>query len=219
MPPASPPPNAKPAPVTKPRRAEWLSALVVVAVGAPLIFLYTRAMADGEQRRKEAPLRAMLGNQTFERLARGEKTEEHYLGNELLAPDFTLNDRNGKPWRLRDQRGKVVVMNFWTITCQPCVEELPSFLELADMAAAHDDIEVVAVTTDRDFREVATLFPSQFRLKVLFDPERKVVRDKYGTKLFPETWIIDGRGVVRMRVDGRRNWSDALTFDAIERFL
>lgn len=214
-----PSPAAPPRASARPRRAEWASALLVLTLGAPMIFLYTRAMADGEQRRQEAPLRAMLGDRHFERLARGEKTEEHYLGNELAAPDFTLSDRNGKPWRLRDQRGKVVVMNFWTITCQPCVEELPSFLELADLAAGHDDIEVVAVTTDKDFSEVATLFPPQFRLKVLFDPDRKVVRDKFGTKLFPETWVIDGRGVVRMRVDGKRNWSDPLTFDAIKRFL
>lgn len=201
------------------KRAEWLAGLLVLALGAPLIFLFSRAMADGEQRRYEAPLRAMLGEHVYDQLARGEKTELNYLGNELLAPDFTLTDRNGKPWRLHDQRGKVVVMNFWTVTCQPCVEELPSFLELADITAHRDDIEVVAVSTDQSFGEVATLFPPQFRLKLLFDPDRKVVRDKFGTRLFPETWIIDGRGVVRMRIDGQRKWSDAITLDAIQRFL
>ena len=164
-------------------------------------------------------LRALLGDESYERLTRGDKTEVNYLGNELLAPDFTLTDHSGKPWRLRDQRGKVVVMNFWTVTCQPCVEELPSFIDLAELTANRDDIEVVAISTDNGFDEVATLFPPQFRLNVLFDPERKIVRDKYGTKLFPETWIIDPRGVIRMRVDGARKWSDALTLDAIERFL
>ena len=69
---------------------ELCAALVVLCIGAPLVFLYARAMADGELRRHEAPLRAMLGDAAFERLARGEKTEEHYYGNELLAPDFTL---------------------------------------------------------------------------------------------------------------------------------
>jgi peroxiredoxin len=201
------------------KRVELIAALVALAVGAPLVFLYARAMADSELRRRQTPLRAMIGDESFERLARGEKTAEHYYGNSLLAPDFTLRDHQGKPWRLRDQRGKVVVMNFWTITCQPCVEELPSLLELADIAARRDDIEVIAVTTDKEWSEVAALFPPRFRLKVLFDPERKIVRDKYGTKLFPETWIIDGRGVVRMRVDGRRNWSEPITIDAIERFL
>jgi peroxiredoxin len=201
------------------RRVEIWAALIALCVGAPMVFLYARAMADGELRRRQAPLRAMLGDVAFERLARGEKTEEHYYGNSLRAPDFTLRDKNGKPWKLSDRRGKVVVMNFWTITCAPCVEELPSLLELADIASERDDIEVIAVTTDKEWSEVAALFPPKFHLNVLFDPERKVVRDKFGTKLFPETWIIDARGVVRMRIDGRRNWSEPLTIDAIERFL
>jgi peroxiredoxin len=200
-------------------RAELIAALIALCIGAPLVFLYARAMADGELRRRQGPLRAMLGDESFDRLERGEKTEEHYLGNELLAPDFELEDKDGKPWRLRDQRGKVVVMNFWTVTCQPCVEELPSLLELADIAHKRGDFEVVAVTTDRDWAEVAALFPPHFRLKVLFDPERKIVRDKYGTKLFPETWVIDGRGVIRMRVDGKREWSEPLAIDAIQRFM
>jgi peroxiredoxin len=201
------------------RRGELLAGLIVLALGAPLVFMYARAMAEGETRRRETPLRAMLGDEAYERLARGERTEENYLGNELLAPDFTLLDRNGKPWRLRDHRGKVVVLNFWTITCQPCVEELPTVLELADMANRRDDFEVVAVSTDKNWNQVAALFPPHFSLNVLFDPERKIVRDKYGTRLFPETWIIDRRGVIRLRIDGRRNWSEALTLNVIESFL
>ena len=202
--------------VQRAKRGELIAAIVVLAVGAPLVFTYARAMADGEARRRQAPLRAMLGDDAYERLARGDKTEEHYLGNELLAPDFTLRNRDGKPWRLRDHRGKIVVLNFWTITCQPCVEELPSMLELADLAEKRGDIEVVAVTTDRDWNAVAALFPPRFRLNVLFDPQREIVRDKYGTRLYPETWIIDQRGVVRLRVDGKRNWSEALALDVIE---
>ena len=201
------------------RRVELVAALIALCVGAPLVFLYARAMADGELRRRQVPLRAMIGDSAFELLARGEKTAEHYYGNELLAPDFTLPDRDGKPRRLSDLRGKVVVMNFWTITCQPCVEELPSLLELAEIARKRGDFEVIAVTTDKTWSEIAALFPPRHHLNVLFDPERKVVRDKYGTRLYPETWIIDARGVVRMRVDGRRNWSEPITIDAIERFM
>jgi peroxiredoxin len=201
------------------RRGELAAALIVLALGVPFVFLFARAMADGETRRREAPLRAILGDESYERLARGDKTEEHYLGNELLAPDFELKGRDGKPWRLRDQRGKVVVMNFWTLTCQPCVEELPSLLELATLATKRDKIEVIAVSTDKNWNEVAALFPPRFDLTLLFDPERKIVSGKYGTRLFPETWIIDSRGVVRLRIDGKRNWSDALTLDVISSFL
>ena len=180
-------------------RSEWIAGAIVLALGAPLVFSYAHALADGETRRKETPLRALLGHANYERLARGEKTEEHYLGNSLLAPDFTLPDQHGKPWRLRDQRGKVVV--------------------LSEILEHRDDIEVVALSTDKNWNEVRSLFPPGNRLRVLFDPERKVVRDKFGTRLFPETWVIDRRGVVRLRVDGRRDWSNPLTIDAIKSVL
>jgi hypothetical protein len=40
----------------------------------------------------------------------------------------------------------------------------------------------------------------------LVDPDGAVVREKYGTKLYPETWFIDPSGVIRARIDGPRNW-------------
>mgnify|MGYP003449643448 FL=1 len=211
--------NAPAAADPKAKGRELLAALLVLVLGAPFVFLFARAMADSEVRRREGPLRAMLGDRPFESLSRGEKTELHYLGDGLLAPDFTLTDQNGKPWRLRDQRGKVVVMNFWTITCQPCVEEMPSLVTLADIAKQRKDIEVVAITSDKNWEAVAPIFPPRSKLKVLFDPERKIIKDKFGSKLFPETWVIDADGVVRMRVDGPRDWAAALSLAAVERFL
>jgi peroxiredoxin len=161
----------------------------------------------------------MLGDATFNALSRGEKTELHYLGDGLTAPDFTLEDKDGKPWRLKDHRGKIVVMNFWTITCQPCVEEMPSLITLAEIAKRRQDIELVAITSDKDWASVAAIFPPRSNLKILFDPQRKIIKDKFGSKLFPETWVIDADGVVRMRVDGPRDWGAALSIAAFERFM
>ncbi|HKU41876.1 MAG TPA: TlpA disulfide reductase family protein [Polyangiales bacterium] len=198
---------------------ELFATLLVLCVGAPLLFIFARAMTDAEVRRREAPLRAMLGDGAYEALSRGEKTELHYLGDGLRAPDFELKDKSGKLWKLSDQRGKVVVMNFWSVTCQPCVEEMPSLVNLADTVRRRKDIELVAISTDKDWSAVGAIFPPGSRLKVLFDPERKVTKDKFGTKLYPETWVIDKGGVVRLRVDGPRDWGSALSLEAIERFL
>lgn len=200
-------------------RSEFVPAAIALAIGIPLVFTFTRAMHDGEVHRKEAPLRAMIGHTTFEQLARGEKTEQHYYGSSLSAPDFDLKDRHGKSWRLSDRRGKIVVMNFWTVTCKPCIEEMPSLIRLAQRTAGRNDVELVTVTTDKTWEEVAPVIPDKAPLTVLFDPDKSVVQSKYGSKLFPETWIIDGRGVVRLRVDGPRDWAGVLAWDAISSFL
>lgn len=124
-------------------------ALLALALGAPVVFLFARAAADAESRRFEAPLRAMIGGPAFEALKRGEMTGEHYLGDTLLAPDFTLKDRYGRAWRLGDRRGKLVVMNFWSITCPPCIEEMPGLERLARMMTGRRDVEIVSISTDQ----------------------------------------------------------------------
>lgn len=201
------------------RRAEILAGIAVLLLGAPLAFMFASALADGEARRHEAPLRAILGNAAYDALRRGDPSDQHYLGDDRLAPDFTLQDREGRPWRLSDHRGKVVVLNFWTVTCQPCVEEMPTLEELAQIVGEREDVELVTISTDRSWDQVATVVPPTSRLRVLLDPDKAVVRDRFGTRLYPETWIIDREGVIRLRVDGPREWSSAIAVDAIESFL
>ena len=43
------------------------------------------------------------------------------------APDFTMEDANGKTVKLSDFQGKPVVLNFWTSWCGYCKEEMPYF--------------------------------------------------------------------------------------------
>lgn len=140
-----------------------------------------------------------------------------YAGRNRRAPDFELPDMNGRPVKLSSFRGKTVFLNFWTKTCQPCLEEMPALAELARVARGRKDVVVVTVSTDegpdavRDTLKVALGGEPPF--PVLFDPESSVVLERYGTRLFPETWIIDPDGIIRARFDGARDWSDALAVD------
>jgi hypothetical protein len=54
---------------------------------------------------------------------------------------------------------------------------------------------------------------------VLFDPDKSVVKGKYGTRLYPETWIIDRNGIIRFRIDGGRDWGSAIALELIESLL
>ena len=196
--------------------ADKIAALLAFLLGAPFAFMMVRGFAEGELRRRETPVRAIIGDEAYEAFRDGNTSKHHYYGDDRLAPDFTLYDQHQKPWRLKDQRGKTVVLNFWTITCGPCVEEMPSLEQLALLAEERDDLEVVAITTDKSWSDVKALFKPESKLKVLFDPTKSVVRDKFGTRLFPETWVVDGDGVIRVRVDGARDWSAPIALNMIE---
>ncbi|QQR91146.1 MAG: TlpA family protein disulfide reductase [Myxococcales bacterium] len=203
----------------KRQNALWAASVVSVVLGLGLFSLLGVSFADGEMRRRQTPLEAIFGEEVVAKFEAGESTELHYLGDSRVAPDFALHDQYGKLWRLSDQRGKAVILNFWTITCQPCLQEMPSLVTLAEIAEGRDDIEVVSVSTDANWSAVRGVFPVNSRLRVLFDPKKKVVEDKYGTRLYPETWIIDPKGVIRARFDGARDWASPITLDLVESFM
>ena len=179
------------------RRRDVIATLIVAAIAFPLVLVFTGAIVDARARAREAPFRAVLGNARYEALMSGDGGVPHYLGASLLAPDFTLPEQGVGAWTLSEHRNKVIVMNFWTVTCRPCIQELPTLELLAEIVEPWGDVEVVAVSTDRSWAEVETIIPASSRITSLLDVEREVVNGKFGTRLFPETWIIDAEGVVR----------------------
>jgi peroxiredoxin len=224
--------------LTSKEHAPGVKASVLVGgLGMVFVYMLASAFADGELRRREAPLRAVLGNPAFEALSTGQSHPQHYLqrpptpawigalrdapahdpARDRRVPDFELPTQGGGTWRMADQRGKVVVLNFWTVTCQPCVEEMPTLIELSRILRGRDDVELVTISTDRDWETVRTVVPDG-ALTVLLDPDKRVVREMFGTRLYPETWIIDPQGTIRLRVDGRRDWASPIVLDAIEGF-
>jgi peroxiredoxin len=143
-----------------------------------------------------------------------------YAGADRLAPDFSLKDMKGREAKLSDYRGKVVVLNFWTKNCGPCLKEMPSLVELTEILADRKDVVVLAISTDEGPADVADTLKSVLRaeppFRILFDPDGdNVVTGKFGTRLFPETWLIDKRGVVRARFDGGRDWANPAVVELV----
>ena len=90
----------------------------------------------------------------------------------VRAPDFTAIDHQGKPVKLSDFRGKVVLLNFWASWCGVCKTEKPALSAMADEMAS-DDFVVLALASDHDWTDVvaaliAGLAPS-FRLPAELD--------------------------------------------------
>ena len=94
-----------------------------------------------------------------------------------------------------------MVLHFWTRTCEPCIDELQREIPVFDeVVRGRDDVALLLVTVDANWAAVAPLVPNGLRAPVLFDPSRRVVGGKYGTRLFPETWVVDPAGVIRARL-------------------
>ncbi len=144
-----------------------------------------------------------------------------YAGQNRTAPDFELTDFDGKKVKFSSffDKKKPVVLNFWTKTCKPCLEEMPSLASLAQIVAK-DGIRVVTISTDegpdavRDHLQVV-LDGKPAPFAVLFDPEGEIVSGTFGTSLFPETWLLDGDRVIRARIDGARDWTSPFALEIL----
>ncbi len=120
------------------------------------------------------------------------------------APDFSLPDGGAKPLRLADYRGKIVMVNFWASWCGPCIQETPALVELHH---ERPDIAILGISIDED-PDAYQRFLQRFHVDytTVLDPDQKVAKI-YGTDGWPETYIIDRKGVLRRKVVGDPDWS------------
>lgn len=131
------------------------------------------------------------------------------------APVFTVQDSDRKV-SLADLHGKIVVLNFWATWCPPCVEEMPSLVE---MQARMKDrgVTVLAVSLDKDepaYKKFIT--GNRIDLLTVRDPDEKS-SSLYGTFKYPETYIIDRNGVVRRKFIGPVDWNGTEIVDYLQK--
>jgi thiol-disulfide isomerase/thioredoxin len=176
-----------------------------IFVAAFAVYSFVATARDGERRSACGPLCHLQPN---------------YAGENRLAPDFELDTTRRAKVRLSSFRGKVVILNFWTKNCRPCLEEMPSLGEFAQSLRDEPDIAVIAVSTDESVEDVQNTLRSVLGRDPPFvaavDPESAVVAGKYGTRLYPETWLIDANGVIRARFDGARDWTSSMVLDLVK---
>jgi peroxiredoxin len=127
------------------------------------------------------------------------------------APDFTVQDGQNKI-TLSQYRGQVVVLNFWATWCPPCVEEMPSLVEMQRRMKAKG-VTVLAVSVDVD-ESAYKQFVKDHNVNLLTvrDPDQKS-NSLYGTSKFPETYIIDRNGVMQRKFIGAVDWTEPEVVD------
>jgi peroxiredoxin len=112
------------------------------------------------------------------------------------APDFTLRQIDGPNLRLGEQRGRVVMVNFWATWCGPCRIELPH-LDKLHAKYRSSGFLLLGVNIDDDPNAAKALaLKMSLKFPVLFDSEKKVVA-AYDLNAMPATVLIDRDGKVR----------------------
>jgi peroxiredoxin len=115
------------------------------------------------------------------------------IGN--VAPDFTVQTINSESISLSDFRGKTVLLNFWTSSCDACVSELP-YLQTVSDNRTDRQVVILSVNCGESSQAVHSIVD---RLKpsfpVLLDPEGTVCTAyKRGA---PTAFLIDSNGIIR----------------------
>lgn len=112
------------------------------------------------------------------------------------APDFTLRSNKGTNLKLSEQRGDVVMINFWASWCGPCRQEMPLLdtmykkYKKLGFTIWGVNIEPDSSSAKKLLKDIPVTFP------ILFDTDNKVSKN-YKVTAMPSTVLVDRNGNMR----------------------
>lgn len=160
----------------------WVLVFAVVIVGAYV--LYNRLSAEVD----------MGGLATSPAVVENATAETEPAPS--LAPDFTVYDAQGNPYKLSEYQGKPVILNFWASWCGPCVSEMPEFQKFYETYGEEIHFLLVNLTDGaQETVESASSFVSEqgYTFPVYYDTEIDAAA-RYGVNAVPVSYFIDAEG-------------------------
>jgi peroxiredoxin len=113
-----------------------------------------------------------------------------------LAPNFNATTLNDEMVSLGTLRGTPLILNFWATWCEPCEVELPELQRIADEFTPQQ-LRVLAVNNgEADATIEAWIARLQLSLTIVLDRDLEIVT-MYQVRGLPQTFILDGDGIVR----------------------
>lgn len=112
------------------------------------------------------------------------------------APSFSVTDTEGRRFDLQEQRGKVVLINFFATWCGPCMEELPHLQKMTDELRANQDFVLIVIGREETPEKVADFRRKrEYRFRMAADEDRSVFA-KYAKESIPRNYLISRTGKI-----------------------
>jgi len=134
------------------------------------------------------------------------------------APDFSIQTDSGKTLTARDFGGKLLILNFWATWCPPCIHEVPSLNQLANVLGPKG-LVVLGVSEDKDpqaYKDFIARFHVNYQTARAPDQD---IKAKYGTVQIPESYLIDQSGKVVEKIVSETNWSSEQMVQDVSKYL
>lgn len=143
-----------------------------------------------------------------------ELTEGYWEKPAKQLPEFELVDLTGKTWKLKELRGKAVLINVWATWCGPCQAELPHIQKLHDGLRDNPDLLVLTLNIDENLGPVGPYLKEKgYRFPVL--PAYGFVSNVLDSAIgIPQTWIVDPKGQWQWTEVGfgaENDWEETVT--------
>jgi len=134
------------------------------------------------------------------------------------AEDFTVALLRGETLKLREQRGKAVMINFWATWCPPCREEMPAMERLYRRHRERGFV-LLAVSVDTDASLVRP-FLEQHKLTFPVTLDAKMdLANTYGVRALPSSFLVDRHGYLAALALGPRAWDNRAAHALVEGML
>jgi thiol-disulfide isomerase/thioredoxin len=130
------------------------------------------------------------------------------------APQFTITDSQ-RTVSLNQFQGKPVVLNFWATWCPPCIQEMPSLVQLQKQLG--DKVTILAVSEDDDDNAYKQFVRDHNVDLLTVRDTRQNTNGLYGTTGFPETFVIDRNGKIARKFIGPQEWTSPEIVDYLKK--
>lgn len=131
-------------------------------------------------------------------LPKPQKSDFFVEGKTISA--INEKDMEGKRFSLKEQKGKVVVLNFWFVNCPPCQMEMPQLNTLVDSYAGNPDVVFLSVALDERYDIIDFLKTHPFKYRII--DGGRYIANGFGINRYPTHVVLDKEGKVVFHTSG-----------------